>query len=192
METPKVEQQQTTETSGNKPPDVQTPVKGSELSAEQKVIIGLKAENARLKNKAPDESVSSVTTDDSPDDDNKLPWVEQKKLEKQLANLTRTNRVMEAEIAQGKLDSAKEQASREHGIPKELFEDAKKADDIYRRISQWYVDIKNGNPEEKTEVPARTEHLEGGGKGIVTPAQIFQMSPEDFEKYKQTLRVKRR
>ena len=191
MENEKVVQQQTPEISGDKPPDVQTPVKGPELSAEQKAIIGLKAENKRLREKSSEDNVSTLPTDDTPDEENETAWAAQKKRDKQILDLTRKNRHMESELAQGKLNSAKAEASREHGVPMELLEDAKSPEEIYKRINQWYVDLKSGDTETPKTPPSRPETLEGGGKGNPSAKDIHTMSPENFEKLKQSLRVKK-
>lgn len=196
----KVEEQRTQTEPEAQPSGSQTnPSEGgkkSELSPEQKVIVGLRAEVKRLQQKiaeAEEESDPS-DSDSTPADSGRKPaWADDP--EKQVAQMQRRIKELESENRKSLLDKEKSEASREHGVPLEILADAKTSHEVWKRVGQWYKDVKEGEPEEKKSEappPSQYERSSGGfGGGNPSTEQIRAMSPEEFERFKQTLRRKR-
>jgi uncharacterized small protein (DUF1192 family) len=188
----KVEQQQTQTGTGAQPLEPQTtPEKGkSELSPEQKTIVGLRAEVTRLKSRlsTQEEESDSSDSEDAPLAKKGKSWTEENDAEKTVANLQKRIKELESESRRTALDKEKSDASREHGVPMEVLADAKTPAEIWRKVSQWHKDV--GMGKEETPPPQVERSSGSSGAGKPSPDKIQAMSPEEFERFKQSLRRK--
>lgn len=189
----KVEQQQTQTGTGAQPPAPQTtPEKAkSELSPEQKTIVGLRAEVTRLKSRlsAQEEESDSSDSEDAPLVKKGKSWTEENDAEKTVANLQKRIKELESESRRTALDKEKSDASREHGVPMEVLADAKTPAEVWRKVSQWHKDV--GAAKSEDTPPPQVERSSGSsGAGKPSPEKIQAMSSEEFERFKQSLRRK--
>ena len=189
----KVEQQQN-QTGTDAQPSVPqtTPEKvKSELSPEQKTIVGLRAEVSRLKSKvsAFEEESDSSDSEEAPVKKGKASWMEENDAERTVSTLQKRIKELESESRRTLLDKEKSEASREHGIPFEVLADAKTSTEVWRKVSQWHKDVK-AEVKEEEHAPKIERSTGGFGGGNPSPEKIQAMSKEEFERFKQSLRRK--
>ena len=191
----KVEAQKQPDTAKQPVVSQEKPVGSQEKPDTQGMIVGLKKQLQREKDRNSDLEKRIVSLESSlpSSEEESLGWKTEddaEKRQKELVSLQR--KYKDATEARQKAERRIQllEFSQKHGIPYEVLSDAKTELELAERVAQWNAD-KKAEEEPKKETPASGQFEIGSGK--VSPSKpIFGMSVAEFDEYDKKVKAEAR
>ena len=191
----KVEAQKQPDTAKQPVVSQEKPVGSQEKPDTQGMIVGLKKQLQREKDRNTDleKRIASLESSLPSSEEESLGWKTEddaEKRQKELVSLQK--KYKDATEARQKAERKTQllEFSQKFGIPYEVLSDAKTEVELAEKVAQWHLDKKAEGEESKKETPGGQYEI---GSGKVSPSKsIFGMSVAEFDEYDKKVKAEAR
>ena len=189
-QTGKVETQQQTDPTTQPKGSQEKPVSSQEKPDAQGVIVGLKAQLGREKDKTKslEARIAALETSSASSEEDGLGWQTEGDAEKSKKELSSLQKKLR-EALDARLKSDREiqtlKLSQKHGIPYEVLSDARNEMELLEKVTQWYSD-------KKSEEKPASSPFETGNVAPSPEKPVFEMSAAEFDEYDKRVKAEAR